>query len=159
MLSFFPRGVLDEILNLIESVSEGFPSYFCSGKFQSPLTEHYPVLLCFLHFLLNPSVCFPVVFCFCFILLLLQVSPLIQAAFLPKYHTGCISHCCIVSGNHGIDGYVLIAQSNEWCVILMLAVPRQLFCFGSLVVSDVVFRYSCYILIQKIGKNRCLMLD
>ena len=27
MLSFFPRGVLDEILNLIESVSEGFSSY------------------------------------------------------------------------------------------------------------------------------------
>ena len=28
VLSFFPRGVLDEILYLIESVSEGFPSYF-----------------------------------------------------------------------------------------------------------------------------------
>ena len=27
MLSFFPRGVLDLILNLIESVSGGFPSY------------------------------------------------------------------------------------------------------------------------------------
>ena len=27
MLSFFPRGVLDEILNLIESVSEVFSSY------------------------------------------------------------------------------------------------------------------------------------
>ena len=27
MLSFFRRGVLDEILNLIESVSEDFPSY------------------------------------------------------------------------------------------------------------------------------------
>ena len=27
MLSFFPRGVLGEILNLIESVSEEFPSY------------------------------------------------------------------------------------------------------------------------------------
>ena len=27
MLSFFPRGVFDEILNLIESASEGFPSY------------------------------------------------------------------------------------------------------------------------------------
>ena len=27
VLSFFPRGVLDEILNLIESVSEEFPSY------------------------------------------------------------------------------------------------------------------------------------
>ena len=28
MLFFFPRGVLGEILNLIESVSGGFPSYF-----------------------------------------------------------------------------------------------------------------------------------
>ena len=34
MLSFFPRGVLDEILNLIESVSEGFPSY--SAIYNSP---------------------------------------------------------------------------------------------------------------------------
>ena len=33
MLSFFPRGVLDEILNLIESVSEDFPSYsFAKSK-------------------------------------------------------------------------------------------------------------------------------
>ena len=31
MLSFFPRGVLDEILNLIESVSEEFPSYSILG--------------------------------------------------------------------------------------------------------------------------------
>ena len=29
MLSFFPRGVLDEIWNLIESVSEGCPTYSC----------------------------------------------------------------------------------------------------------------------------------
>ena len=28
VLSFFPRDVLDEILKLIESVSEDFPSYF-----------------------------------------------------------------------------------------------------------------------------------
>ena len=28
VLSYFPRDVLDEILNLIESVSEDFPSYF-----------------------------------------------------------------------------------------------------------------------------------
>ena len=28
VLFFFPRSVLDEILNLIESVSEDFPSYF-----------------------------------------------------------------------------------------------------------------------------------
>ena len=32
MLSFFPRGVLDGILNLIESVSEGFPSYSCISE-------------------------------------------------------------------------------------------------------------------------------
>ena len=30
MLSFIPRGVLDEISNLIESVSESFPSYSCT---------------------------------------------------------------------------------------------------------------------------------
>ena len=40
---------------------------------------------------------------------------LFPAAFLPKYLTGCISHCCIVGGNHGIHAHVLIIQSNEWC--------------------------------------------
>ena len=30
MLSFFPRDVLDKILNLIESVSDGFPTYSLS---------------------------------------------------------------------------------------------------------------------------------
>ena len=34
VLSFFPRDVLDEILNLIESVSEDFPSYFCLLNFK-----------------------------------------------------------------------------------------------------------------------------
>ena len=33
VLSFFPRDVLDEILNLIESVSEDFPSYSCTNMF------------------------------------------------------------------------------------------------------------------------------
>ena len=32
VLSFFPRDVLDEILNLIESVSEDFPSYSFTKK-------------------------------------------------------------------------------------------------------------------------------
>ena len=43
-------------------------------------------------------------------------------------------------------------------VILLLAVPRRLFCFGSLVVLDVVFRYLSLFLLYiniKIGKNRC----
>ena len=32
VLSLFPRDVLDEILNLIESVSEDFPSYLCAER-------------------------------------------------------------------------------------------------------------------------------
>ena len=35
VLSFFPRDVLDEILNLIESVSEDFPSYSLIEAFNS----------------------------------------------------------------------------------------------------------------------------
>ena len=41
MLSFFPRGVLDEILNLIESVSEDFPSY----SIISIINYHYIVIV------------------------------------------------------------------------------------------------------------------
>ena len=33
MLSFFPPDVLDEILDLIESISEGFPTYSCFSFF------------------------------------------------------------------------------------------------------------------------------
>ena len=32
VLSFFPRDVLDDILNLIGSVSEGFPTYSCINQ-------------------------------------------------------------------------------------------------------------------------------
>ena len=42
VLSFFPRGVLDEILNLVESVSEGFPSYSFIGSFYRPPDENDP---------------------------------------------------------------------------------------------------------------------
>ena len=44
VLSFFPRDVLDEILNLIESVSEDFPSYSYSYMFISSTTDFYPAL-------------------------------------------------------------------------------------------------------------------
>ena len=43
-------------------------------------------------------------------------------------------------------------------VILLLAVPMRLFCFGSLVTLDVVCRYLSLFLLyinMKIGKNRC----
>ena len=38
VLSFFPRDVLDEILNLIESVSEDFPSYSWLYLYFTPLS-------------------------------------------------------------------------------------------------------------------------
>ena len=48
MLSFFPRGVFGEILNLIESVSEGFPSYSFvpSGKESIARDQIIQVALC-----------------------------------------------------------------------------------------------------------------
>ena len=42
VLSFFPRDVLDEILNLIESVSEDFPSYSYSSK----VNQFIYILIC-----------------------------------------------------------------------------------------------------------------
>ena len=44
VLSFFPRDVLDEILNLIGSVSEGFPSYSCRYLRQAKQVKKSPVL-------------------------------------------------------------------------------------------------------------------
>ena len=52
---------------------------------------------------------------------------------------------------------LMIANWLKLPVILLLAVPRRLFCFGSLVILDVMYRnlslFSLYINI-KIGKNR-----
>ena len=49
MLSFFPRGVLDEILNLIESVSEDFPSFSFKISDVPPWTFSQPRVLFSLH--------------------------------------------------------------------------------------------------------------
>ena len=52
--------------------------------------------------------------------------------------------------------------SSSPSVILLLAVPMRLFCFGSLVILDVaccyLWLFTLYINI-KIGKNSCQMLD
>ena len=57
VLSFFPRDVLDEILNLIGSVSEGFPSYsfilFLSEENQSDIIEAFNSTFRYLDDLLN----------------------------------------------------------------------------------------------------------
>ena len=77
--------------------------FFVQASFNLFALSTCPLLLCFLHCLLNPPVCFPVLFCsFCFIPPL-QISPLITEVenifgdprffpetFFPKYLTGCI---------------------------------------------------------------------
>ena len=64
MLSFFPRDVLDEILNLIESVSESFPSYSCAvvpgreeaGFFSTSTASPFQAEPSFLHLPFNTAV-------------------------------------------------------------------------------------------------------
>ena len=125
---------------------------FCSGKFQFPRTEHLssPPLL---HCLLNPFVCFPVFVCaFCFILLLLQISPIITevenisgdprlfpSTVLPKYLTGDISHYCIVGGNHGTDVHIVISQSSEWCESACASFTTLAFQSSSLMFGPLMF--------------------
>ena len=58
--------------------------------------------------------------------------------------------------------YKAVSSKGFKRVLLLLAFPRRILCFGSLLVLDVVFRYLslCLLYINtKIGKNRCLMLD
>ena len=48
MLSFPPRNVLDDIWDLVESVSEGFPSYSCTRhrmKLKKRLRESFLLIL------------------------------------------------------------------------------------------------------------------
>ena len=54
-----------------------------------------------------------------------------------------------------MQGFVDRKQVKAPSVIILLAVPRRLFCFGSLVILSL---FLLYINI-KIGTNRCLMLD
>ena len=52
--------------------------------------------------------------------------------------------------------------SSSSPLVLLLAVPRRLFCFGSLVILDVVCRYlSLFLLLINIniGKHRFYLLD
>ena len=104
--------------------------YFCSDKDQSPCTGYLssPLSLffrafwtLFLAFLYSfaPSFSYRLFF---------KIPPLItevenisgypgffSETILPKYLTGCVSHCCIVGGNHAIYVYVIIPQVDEWC--------------------------------------------
>ena len=66
VLSFFPRDVLDEILNLIESVSEDFPSYSCGTPEETSVQFEFTPFMttaCFLfsknsliHFSVSPLI-------------------------------------------------------------------------------------------------------
>ena len=98
---------------------------FSSGKFQCPRTEHLsspPAFTAFRILLLASLYSFALSASYRFFFKSLLSSQRSRTslvthgfflrAFLPKYLTGCISHCCIVGGNHGIDVHVLITQSN-----------------------------------------------
>ena len=55
MLSFFPQNVLDGILDLIGSVSEGFPTYFLSLENAEQKDEYeYCTILCYVHVIAIP---------------------------------------------------------------------------------------------------------
>ena len=63
MLSLFPRGVLDEILNLMESVSEGFPSYFYRYLKKNTQESQYTSALSVLKwFGVSKSICSTIVY-------------------------------------------------------------------------------------------------
>ena len=50
VLSFFPLDVLDEIWDLIESVSEGFLTYSCLSRTDNDVLYRFIVLVVFLLF-------------------------------------------------------------------------------------------------------------
>ena len=102
--------------------------FFVQASFNLLELSTYPVLLCFLHCLLNPPVCFPAFFC--------SLMHTASSSNLSSYHRGrehlwwpmafsCgvlsqVSHwlhqsLLYCSGNHGIHVHVLITQSNESC--------------------------------------------
>ena len=104
--------------------------YFCSDKHQCLAPGIYPVLFRFPQGLLNPAVSFPEFFRSFFIHTasssnssshhrgrehLLLPWAFFSVAFLFKYLTGCVSHCCIVGGNHGVYVCVIISHVDEWC--------------------------------------------
>ena len=102
---------------------------FYSGKIRSPRTNYLsstpmfssPSFLNFLSF----TLCLR---SFWFIPSLFQISPLIKGieiifgdpgllppTFFSKYLTTCLSHLCIVGGNHGTNVPVIIPQTDKLC--------------------------------------------
>ena len=61
---------------------------------------------------------------------------------LEIFHANRTTKCLRNQGRTKGEGWSIAAQtSSSPPVILLLGVPRRLFCFGSLVVLDVLFRY------------------
>ena len=57
-----------------------------------------------------------------------------------------------------VHGYIIRTSLRAGQSLVNLAVPRRLFCFGSLVILDVMCRCLSIFLLHmniKIGKNRC----
>ena len=84
MLSFFPRDVLDDILNLIESVSEGFPFYFYIKMDKYPLF-HFSLTTRGLakNDLPQTGIAQTLIFFFFFFFFFLRISVLLQPLYNP----------------------------------------------------------------------------
>ena len=102
MLSFFPRGVLDEILNLIESVSEDFPS--CSFLlYTSPLPIFFLILQA-----LRPDT---YILTLCFIWSVYNIPTAFQEfAFIMTYYPFISSF-----GARAFLRYVVSSENIRWC--------------------------------------------
>ena len=90
---------------------------FDQASFNVLALNTYPALLCFLHFVLNPPVCFPVLLCsFCFIFKSFLSSQrsrtclVIQGFFLRRFFPSISLAALVVDGNYGINAHVLISQ-------------------------------------------------
>ena len=96
------------------------------------------------------------------VLILISVFLGLCIYVLGIFHANQTTKCLRNQGRTKGEGWSTANKLNPHPVILLLAVPRQLFCFGSLVILDVVCRYRSLFLLYiniKIGKNRCLLLD
>ena len=98
VLSFFPRGVLDEILNLIESVSEGFPSYSCISELFCLCCVDILKISTYIHLMLllyqSSEIIYPIIFSISFLRRLLDT--VLRVISRPIFVSCCITVTCLL---------------------------------------------------------------
>ena len=132
VLSFFPRGVLDEILNLIESVSEDFPSYSsilsCVMKFTIGKTEnevHRNFLMKFKHKLYHIWIGIRFLVCkYNTDIYVIRRRRSFSCIYGKKVK---ISHSLIAIRAVGVESHCILGTSNEKRIPIYCCVDRQSF--------------------------------